>query len=193
MRRGGRQPAWLLARRGIAGSARSGWYDTCRTPGIATVIRRCKNMTSPFQPDQHPGLRPVPQIMRNPHFERIGGEAPIRRLAERFYHHMDTLPEAAGIRALHAPDLSHARQVLERFLTEWMGGPRHYSAERGHPRLRMKHAAFPIGEAERDAWMLCMRRALADVVPDATLRRELEHAFFKTADFIRNDARETHA
>ena len=97
----------------------------------------------------------------NPHFERIGGIEVITQLVERFYHHMKTLPEAATIRALHPADLGPVKRVLVNFLTEWMGGPQAYSVERGHPRLRRKHLPFPIGAAERDAWMLCMQRALA--------------------------------
>lgn len=137
--------------------------------------------------------RPLPLIQRNPHFEAIGGEASIARLVDRFYYYMDTLPEAAAIRAMHEPDLSHTRQVLVKFLVEWLGGPKVYSVERGHPRLRQKHITFPIGAAERDAWMLCMRRAMDDVIDNAMLKGELEQAFFKTADFIRNDKRSTHA
>lgn len=124
---------------------------------------------------------------RNPHFERIGGSEAIVRLVARFYHHMDTLPEAAGIRAMHPADLGPVQRVLANFLIEWMGGPQLYSAERGHPRLRRKHMGFPIGEAERDAWMLCMRTALHELVSDPTLASQLEQAFFKTADFLRND------
>lgn len=153
----------------------------------------CKNMTNPFSPEQHPGLRPLPQIQNNPHFDNIGGEEPIARLVERFYAYMDTLPEAAGIRGMHEPDLSHAKQVLHQFLIEWLGGPKVYSAERGHPRLRQKHITFHIGEAERDAWMLCMRRAMDEVVTDPTLRQQLDQAFFKTADFIVNDRGSNHA
>lgn len=123
---------------------------------------------------------------RNPHFIRIGGEAEIVRLVDRFYFHMDTLPQAAGIRAMHGADLAPVKQVLVNFLIEWMGGPKAYSSERGHPRLRMKHMSFPIGVAARDAWMRCMRAALDEVVPDASLKLQLEQAFFKTADFIRN-------
>jgi len=124
---------------------------------------------------------------RNPHFVRIGGVEPITRLVDRFYYYMDTLPEASGIRAMHPPNLAPVKRVLVNFLTEWMGGPKDYSVERGHPRLRMKHMSFPIGPAERDAWMACMRAALEEVVPDATLKTQLEQAFYKTADFIRND------
>lgn len=124
----------------------------------------------------------------NPHFVAIGGQPVVAQLAERFYHHMDTLEEARGIRALHPPDLGPIKHVFERFLIEWLGGPPVYSSERGHPRLRRRHLPFPIGAAERDAWMLCMRTALAEVVPDEAFRAELEAAFFRTADFMRNQA-----
>lgn len=137
--------------------------------------------------ENRPGLKPLPQILQNPHFGKIGGEEPIARLVERFYFYMDTLPEAAGIRAMHDPDLAHTKGVLNKFLVEWLGGPKVYSAERGHPRLRQKHITFKIGEAERDAWMLCMRRAMDDVVTDPELKAQMDQAFFKTADFIVND------
>ena len=125
--------------------------------------------------------------MSNPHFASIGGEVAITQLVDKFYYYMDTLPEAVRIRAMHDADLSQTKQVLVKFLTEWLGGPKKYSAERGHPSLRKKHMSFPIGEAERDAWILCMRHAMEDVVTNATLRQQLELSFFKTADFIRNN------
>lgn len=124
--------------------------------------------------------------LRNPHFTRIGGLEPIGHLVDRFYFYMDSLPEAAGIRAMHPRDLTPVKQVLVRFLTEWMGGPQAYSIERGHPRLRQKHMAFSIGVRERDAWMLCMRTALSEVITDPELRDQLAAAFLKTADFLRN-------
>jgi hemoglobin len=125
-------------------------------------------------------------IPPNPHFERIGGGIAIRALVERFYHHMDTLPEARGIRALHPPNLEPVKEVLWKYFVGWMGGPQLYAAERGHPRLRRRHLSFPIGDAERDAWMQCMTLALAEVVTDDALREELAQAFYKTATFLRN-------
>jgi len=112
----------------------------------------------------------------------------ISELVERFYHHMDSLPEARQIRALHPADLTTVKDVFARFLVEWMGGPAVYSSERGHPRLRRRHMPFPIAGAERDAWMSCMRAALTEVVQNAELRSELEAAFHRTADFMRNQA-----
>jgi len=100
---------------------------------------------------------------------------------------MDTLPEAKTIRDMHADDLTSVKNVLKRYLGEWLGGPKLYSQERGHPRLRMRHMPFRIGIAERDAWMLCMSGALEEVIEDAALRAQLQHSFFKLADWLRND------
>jgi hemoglobin len=125
----------------------------------------------------------------NPHYARIGGEPAVRRLVDAFYRRMDTLPGARAIRAMHEPDLTATKAVLVLHLVEWLGGPAHYSAERGHPRLRARHLRFRIGPAERDAWMDCMRGALEEVVPDPALREELERAFLRTAEAIVNTPR----
>lgn len=135
---------------------------------------------------ESPQQSELPPVITNPHYPRIGGEDGIRRLVERFYALMDTLPEARAIRALHQPDLSHAKERLFMFLPGWLGGPPLYAERFGHPRLRQKHLPSPIGEVERDAWMLCMTRALEEVVPDSDLRAQLTRSFFKTADFLRN-------
>jgi len=122
----------------------------------------------------------------NPHYQAIGGEEKIRALVERFYELMDTLPEAQGIRALHARDLRGSKEKLFMFLSGWLGGPQLYTEKYGHPRLRQRHLPFTIGESERDQWMMCMRQAMEDVGVSAELRQQLEAAFFKTADFMRN-------
>jgi hemoglobin len=126
------------------------------------------------------------------HFERIGGAANVDRLVEAFYAHMDGLAEARMVRALHAEDLTPTKEVLKRYLGEWMGGPKLYSQERGHPRLRQRHLRFKIGEAERDAWLACMRGALQEVVADAALRDELYANFAKLADWMRNQPGNPH-
>jgi hemoglobin len=122
----------------------------------------------------------------NPHYEQVGGQDGVAQLVDAFYRHMDTLPSALGVRAMHEPDLRHTKDILKLFLCEWLGGPKDYSAQRGHPRLRQRHMPFAIGQAERDAWLQCMSMALDEVVPDPELRRQLMGAFFKTADFLRN-------
>ena len=119
-------------------------------------------------------------------FERIGGSATIDALVDRCYDRMDTLPEAQIIRAMHADDLGLIRNVLKRYLTEWTGGPRLYSVEKGHPRLRQRHIGFAIGDAERNAWMVCMRGALEETVVDTIARQDLDRALSGLADWMRN-------
>ena len=121
----------------------------------------------------------------NPYVQ-MGEEAGVRRLVERFYDHMDSLPEASGIRAMHQPDLGSARQKLFEFLSGWLGGPSLYIEKYGHPRLRARHLPFPIGSSERDQWMLCMDRALAEVVEEETFRRHIRSALAGVADHMRN-------
>lgn len=96
-------------------------------------------------------------------YEAIGGEAVLRRLVTRFYEVMDSEPKAAGIRAMHHPDLSDAREKLFLFLSGWMGGPSLYIEKYGHPMLRARHLPFRIGASERDQWVYCMVRAMHDV------------------------------
>jgi len=116
----------------------------------------------------------------------MGGESGIRALVDRFYDLMDTLPDAAGIRAMHAPDLTSAREKLFMFLSGWLGGPQLYMEKYGHPRLRQRHLPFKIGESERDQWMLCIRQAMVDIGLEEDFRQQLDAAFYKTADFMRN-------
>jgi hemoglobin len=125
-------------------------------------------------------------------FERIGGAATIDRLVQAFYRRMEALPEAATIRAMHAPDLEPIRRTLQRYLGEWLGGPKLYSAEKGHPRLRQRHLGFRIGAAERDAWLLCMRGALDEAVGDPGSREDVYAALAKIADWMRNQPDNPH-
>lgn len=120
------------------------------------------------------------------HYELIGGAEKIRALVTRFYELMDGLPEAYGIRKMHAEDLQSANDKLFKFLSGWMGGPQLFVEEYGHPMLRRRHLPFAIGDAERDQWMLCMNQALVEVVEDAALRQDLSEAFTRVADHMRN-------
>lgn len=122
-------------------------------------------------------------------YDALGGAAGVRELVDRFYDHMDELPEAAGIRALHAKSLKGSRDKLFLFLSGWLGGPALYVARYGHPRLRQRHLPFPIGQTERDQWMLCMERALRDMALPPDTRDQLLQAFWKTADHLRNRPR----
>jgi len=120
------------------------------------------------------------------HYDLLGGDAGIRRLVDRFYDLMDSAPEAANIRALHATSLKASREKLYLFLTGWTGGPQLYVERFGHPRLRARHLPFPIGERERDEWLWCMDRALAEHDMPGELRVYLGQRFHQLADHMRN-------
>ena len=116
----------------------------------------------------------------------MGGEQAILTLFDRFYFYMDTLSEAAGIRAIHKADLSSAKDKLFKFLSGWLGGPNLFIEEFGHPMLRARHLPFAIGESERDQWMLCMNKAIADIPMDATLETNLRNALQQLATHMIN-------
>jgi len=119
-------------------------------------------------------------------YEKLGGEAGVRSLVDRFYDRMDSDPAVADIRQLHAKSLRASRDKLFMFLSGWLGGPDLYVQQYGHPRLRRRHLPFPIGIRERDQWMDCMRHALDDPSVPEGLRPKLEQAFQATADHMRN-------
>jgi len=125
-------------------------------------------------------------------FTRIGKEQAVARLVDAFYCRMDALPEAATIRAMHPADLGGTKEVLRRYLGEWLGGPPLYSQERGPPRLRKRHFRVSIGPAERDAWMLCMTEALDETVAEPAMRQLLHDSFAQLADWFRNDPENPH-
>lgn len=120
------------------------------------------------------------------HYELVGGEAGIRRLVDRFYDLMDTAPEAATIRALHATSLKASREKLHLFLTGWTGGPPVYVEKHGHPRLRARHLPFTISARERDEWMWCMNKALDEQEMPGEVREHLRERLRQLADHMRN-------
>src|SRR3990167_1242809 len=99
---------------------------------------------------------------------------------------MDSAPEAARIRAMHAADLSPMRERLFEFLSGWLGGPPLYFQRPVQKCIVSAHRSFSIGEAERDAWMMCMRRAMEDCDVPADVRTLLDPAFLRMADAFRN-------
>ena len=111
-------------------------------------------------------------------FEAVGGAATFRTLVERFYAGVATDPILRPI--YPDEDLSSATERLTLFLIQYWGGPDTYSATRGHPRLRLRHQPFAIGQAERDAWLRHMTAAVEslDLPPDVS--KELLD-YFETA------------
>ena len=119
-------------------------------------------------------------------YDLVGGEPAVRKLVERFYDLMDEDPDYFGIRKLHPATLEGSREKLYKFLMGWMGGPPLYEQEFGHPRLRARHLPYAISVAERDMWMQCMKRAMADAGLEEKLRARLAQSFFQSADWMRN-------
>jgi hemoglobin len=113
-------------------------------------------------------------------YDAVGGPATFRKLVEVFYAGVADDPV---LRPLYPEqDLGPAADRLRLFLEQYWGGPRTYSDERGHPRLRMRHAPFVIGPVERDAWLRHMRDAVdaIDLTPaqSALLWEYLERAAY---------------
>ena len=91
-------------------------------------------------------------------FDRMGGEAFFTTLVHRFYAGIADDPV---LRPMYPDeDLGPAERRLRLFLTQYWGGPTTYGDERGHPRLRMRHAPFAIDDDARDRWVTHMRSAL---------------------------------
>src|SRR5215470_17865990 len=97
-------------------------------------------------------------------YEAVGGEATFTRLVSRFYAEVANDPLLRKV--YPSRDLAAAEEHLRLFLIQYWGGPGTYSELRGHPRLRMRHVRFSIGEAERDAWLRHMRTALDQLALD---------------------------
>ncbi|MCZ4079062.1 globin [Rhodococcus sp. H36-A4] len=94
-------------------------------------------------------------------YDAVGGAATFETLVAVFY---DEVSRDEIVRPLYPEeDLGPAERRMRMFLEQYWGGPRTYSDERGHPRLRMRHAGFKIGPIERDAWLRCMHIAIASI------------------------------
>ncbi len=104
-------------------------------------------------------------------FDAVGGEPTFRAIVARFFA---LVPQDEVLAAVYPlDDLDGAEQRLGLFLMQYWGGPTTYSDERGHPRLRMRHAPFRIGLAERDAWVAAMRAAIDGAGLDEARHEEL--------------------
>jgi hemoglobin len=117
---------------------------------------------------------------------QILGEDGIRELTSTFYDIMDTLPEAAPLRAMHARDLSGMKEKLAEYLTGWMGGPPLYADRYGTVCMTTPHEPYHIGPEERDQWLLCMDKALQQTGASEELVKMLKVPMFRIADAIRN-------
>lgn len=104
-------------------------------------------------------------------FERVGGSPVFAELVSQFYAQVAVDPI---LRPMYPDeDMKGAALRLQMFLEQYWGGPTTYSEERGHPRLRMRHAGFHIATAQRDAWLSCMRNAVLGLELEKELEREM--------------------
>src|SRR5258706_265844 len=107
-----------------------------------------------------------------------------KKLVAAFYRRVST---DLVLRPLYPePDLSAAERRLRMFLIQYFGGPTTYSEERGHPRLRMRHAPFVIGKTERDAWLTAMIGAMDETGIAEPAYSVMKEYFLKGADFMMN-------
>ena len=120
--------------------------------------------------------------------DAVGGADFFVELVERFYAGVADDPD---LRPMYPEDLEPSRRHLALFLQQYWGGPTTYSDERGHPRLRMRHAPFVVGERERDAWLRHMLAALESVVAERGTEQALVDRIrghlVDAADFLVND------
>jgi hemoglobin len=117
-------------------------------------------------------------------YDAVGGTPFFVDLVDRFYARVENDPL---LRPLYPDDdLRAAREHLTGFLVQYWGGPTTYSEQRGHPRLRMRHARFAIGSAERDAWYRAMAASVLELDLDVTIERRLLDYFSMAADHLVN-------
>jgi hemoglobin len=122
-------------------------------------------------------------------YDRLGGEAAVRAIVERFYDAMTELePELARLHPCDARGyvVRASRDRFALFFIGWLGGPQDYVAAHGHPRLRMRHARVPVDTPIARAWMRCMMHALDTSGVQGDVREFLEARLGEVAMFLRN-------
>lgn len=117
-------------------------------------------------------------------YAAIGGEEGTRLLANEFYDVIDE--DCPRLREMLPRNTAKTREKFFMYLSGWLGGPALYEQKWGHPRLRMRHMPFPIGEEEADEWMRCMRRAMERAQVDEPLRSFLDERLEPLAQHMRN-------
>jgi hemoglobin len=127
----------------------------------------------------------VTQTADESFYDQIGGAETFRRLVHRFYQGVADDPV---LRPLYPEnDFADAEVRLRMFLEQYWGGPKTYGEVRGHPRLRMRHAPFRIGPAERDAWLRNMRVAIDELDLEPAHEQTLWDYLTAAADSLVND------
>ncbi|UVI31555.1 globin domain-containing protein [Paenibacillus spongiae] len=116
-------------------------------------------------------------------FEQMGGTPVLNKTVTLFYQNVVTDPK---ISHLFPEDITPVMEKQAQFLTQFLGGPPLYTSVHGHPRMRARHLPFEITRERADAWLSCMRRALEQTVPDASLRDSILERLSSSAYFFVN-------
>jgi hemoglobin len=119
-------------------------------------------------------------------FELLGGDGELRRLVDQFYSLMDSVPDYAPLRAIHATDLNPMREKLADWMSGWLGGPALYDSRPDATCIGHAHAAFKIDATMRDQWVDCMNRALDECDVSADVQTRLRPPLAALAEFLRN-------
>jgi len=118
------------------------------------------------------------------YYEAMGGEEFFTKLVAGFY---EQVRESAILSPMYPPeDFPGAERRLRLFLEQYWGGPKTYGLERGHPRLRMRHAQFHVNPAARDEWLRCMENSLNKLEIEPRMREELWSYLTSAADAMVN-------
>lgn len=128
--------------------------------------------------EEESSIPPEPSI-----YDQIGGQQTFTAIVDAFY---EGVAQDEVLRPLYPDDLTESRRHLTLFFCQYFGGPRTYEEERGHPRLRMRHASFVIGENQRDRWLLHMLSAIEKVCVLEPARTAMVNSITSTADFLIN-------
>jgi len=117
-------------------------------------------------------------------YEAVGGQEYFDRLVDNFY---DGVASDPLLRPMYPDDLTDSRRNMAEFLAQYWGGPTAYSDRRGHPRLRMRHAPFPVDEGAKTAWLAHMNAAIADTDgADEDVRQAMVEYFDMAANHLLN-------
>ena len=120
-------------------------------------------------------------------YNRVGGQAQLANLANRFYDVMMRDEVASTVLHLHPKDLTRSRKRLEHYLCEWFGGPKLFGEHYVNAEwIKLRHKHLNIGMEERNQWMHCMTTAMRELDIDSALQEELTNKFFELSGFIRN-------
>lgn len=116
-------------------------------------------------------------------YDFVGGEPTFRELVRRFYDKIEADPE---LRAVFPEDLAPGREWQALFLIQYFGGPADYMTQRGHPRLRMRHAPFPINPTARDKWLQYMLESVDEVGIQEPARGVMREYFERASEVMVN-------